>query len=276
MNYVLFDYDGFIAKSYYASLSKDNSEKDDPVTILRELDHEAYCKARDYFNDDVKVIRIVSGHTYKKDIFPGYKGKRKRDDKLGEFRDYVKENFDVIIADNLEADDYLTLFNDFNNQECVVISDDKDLRYYNRIVGRINPREGIIEQDFIVMAENQYVQMISGDSIDCIKGIPRKGEVWARKYLDKNGYSIETVIKAYKEHHIDIDECLKNLVEVTPLCLDYLEDYDVSFYFDTLKPDIKKLCTMEMIEKFIRTISEKIKEIYYDDSKSKEDNEEGT
>lgn len=276
MKYVLLDYDGFIAKAYYASKSKDNEDKDSPIDIILELDHEAYCKGRDYFNEDVKVLRIVSGHTYKKDIFPGYKGKRKRDDELGEFRDYIKENFDVIIAENLEADDYLTLFNDFKNQECLVISDDKDLRYYNTLVSRINPGDPIVLQDESVMGENKLIQMVAGDSIDCIKGIPRKGEVWARKYLDKNGYSIESVIKAYREVRIDIDECLKNLVEVIPLCLDYLPEYDVSHYFNTLRPDIKKLCTMEMIEKFIRNISDKIKEIYYNDSESKKDNEKGT
>lgn len=279
MKYLLLDYDGFMAKSYYASKSKDNDTQDTPIDILLDLEESSIKKAREYFGEDEEIIvlKITSGHSYKKDIFPGYKGKRKRDEEFGEFREYVKENFDITLADNLEADDLITLINDLTDQECLVISDDKDLRYYNRLVSKINPTEPIIEQDFTVMAENKYIQMIEGDSIDCIKGIPRKGEVWSRKYLDKNGYSIESVIKAYKESGVDVDECLKNLVEVIPLNFYFLKDEYHKFAIDLLHNSGDKYSnTMKVIEGFIRSLSENIKEIYYNDSKSKKDNEEGT
>jgi len=274
MKFILLDYDGFIAKAYYKSKSKSNDTGDTPIDILLNLEEQAFNKGIEYFgkNEEIQMLKITSGHSYKKDIFPGYKGKRKKDEELGNFRDYVKENFDIVLADNLEADDLITLINDIHNQECLVISDDKDLRYYNRIISRINPTEPIVEQDLNVMAENKFIQMIEGDSIDCIKGIPRKGEVWSRKYLDKNGYSTESVIKAYKESGVDIDECLKNLVEVIPLNLFFIPE---EYYILAIDMINKKSYanTMKIIEVFIRAISEQIKEVYYSDSKSKENNE---
>lgn len=274
MKFILLDYDGFIVKAYYASKSKDNDTEDTPIDILLNLEEQAFNKGIEYFgeNEEIQMLKITSGHSYKKDIFPGYKGKRKKDEELGNFRDYVKENFDIVLADNLEADDLITLINDIHNQECLVISDDKDLRYYNRIISRINPTEPIIEQDLNVMAENKFIQMIEGDSIDCIKGIPRKGEVWSRKYLDKNGYSTESVIKAYKESGVDIDECLKNLVEVIPLNLFFISEEYYTLAIDMINKK-SYADTMKIIEVFIRAISEQIKEVYYSDSKSKEDNE---
>lgn len=263
---LLLDYDGFVAKSYYASMSKDNSDKDSPDIILQSLTNSAIEKAEEFFGtSEIDVYKILSGHTFKKDLFPSYKSNRKSDEGLGEFRDWVKTNVDVVIAENLEADDLICLIN--SEGDCLVISDDKDLRYYNPIIGRVNPEEEIITQDWLVMVDNQYVQMITGDTIDGIKGIPNRGKVWAQKYLDKTGYSLESVIKAYKENNVSSDECLKNIVEVIPVSIDYIDE-EYKEYLDirlkASKEDVIYSSSMKLIEGFIRFLSKKIKEIYYD------------
>ncbi|MBQ2350070.1 MAG: hypothetical protein II393_02220 [Cytophagales bacterium] len=271
MNYVFLDFDGYIAKSYYASISKDNTDKDEPMVILNNLVLEAEKRAAIFFNsDDIEIYPIVSGHTFKKDIFPGYKGKRKRDEGLGKFRDEVKANYKgLVIAENLEADDLITFANSVIGYKALVFSDDKDLRKYNPITCRLNPTEEV-ECNFSSLEAEQCVQMITGDTIDCIKGIPRKGEVWARKYLDKNGYTLQSVIKAYKDNNVDIDECLKNLAEVIPVCPDYINDLkykdDCIQLFESFKQKkINTLATMKCIEGFLRYLSDSVKEVYYEE-----------
>lgn len=284
---VLLDYDGFVVKSYYASkvkvpkiatsveelLPDDEYEEidDDPLDILLTLEEGAIKRAKEYYNtDNIKILRIMSGHTFKKDIFPGYKGNRKKDEKLGEYIDWVKNNCDVIIAHNLEADDYITLVN--YNQDMLVFSDDKDLRKYNRLCARINPTEEILETPPVIMQEEQLIQMITGDSIDNIKGIKGRGEVYARKLMDKNGYTFDTVVKAYKNNNVDVDECFKNLCEVIPISLDWIDE---EYQGDTkmlikqiLANKFDYMITMSTIEGFCRYINKKVKEVYYNGSKS--------
>lgn len=283
MNYILLDFDGYVAKSYYASISKEKEGNDGPLDILNNLTESAIERAKLFFNSedrDLIVCKIMSGHSFKKDIFPGYKNNRKADEEFGLFRDYVKENVkDVIVAENLEADDLITFMNAYTGYEAIVFSDDKDLRKYNPICGRINPGEDILET-FGDMSPEQLIQMITGDSIDNIKGIPRKGEVWARKYLDKNGYTLDNVIRAYKENNVDIDECFKNLLEVIPISPEFVsEDYSewcekayLQFIMDG-KWDYTT--TMKIIEGFMRYINKKVKEVYNNDSKSEEAVQEG-
>lgn len=272
MNYLFLDYDGFVAKSYFASISKDNTDKDKPEVILQNLIESALERAEKYFNNSegVMAYKILSGHTFKKDIFPGYKGKRERNEGLGEFRDWVKKNEKgLLIADNLEADDLITFCNSMINYSGLVFSDDKDLRKYNPVTCKLNPLEEVLA-NFSPLECEQYIQMITGDTIDNIKGIPRRGEMWARKYLDKNGYSFENVIKAYKENNINIDECLKNIVEVTPVCPEFIDEnysdwmeelFEKSLYY---KKEDKTTATLKCIEGFIRYISQKVREVYYD------------
>lgn len=268
---VLLDYDGFVVKSYYASKSKDNITGDEPLDILLSLEEGAIKRAKEYYNaDNIKILRIMSGHTFKKDIFPGYKGQRKKDEELGEYRDWVKNNCDIVMAYNLEADDYITLVN--YNQDMLVFSDDKDLRKYNRLCARINPTEEIIETPPVIMQEEQLIQMITGDSIDNIKGIKGRGEVYARKLMDKNGYTFDTVVKAYKNNNVDVDECFKNLCEVIPISLDWIdEDYLGDAKMLRKQILINKfdyIITMSTIEGFCRYINKKVKEVYYNGSKS--------
>ena len=45
------------------------------------------------------------------------------------------------------------------------------------------------------------------------------------KILDKEGYSIESVIKVYKENNVDIDSCMRDIMLVLPLCRRFTDNY---------------------------------------------------
>lgn len=226
----LLDFDGYICKSYYAMLGKESADFDEMLALLEELVESAISK----MPKDTEAFKYISGHTYKKDIYPSYKANRKRDEVLGEYRDFIKLYYegDLIKSPVLEADDLIVMDYEHYTQEgfdVVVFSDDKDLRHYCQKYCKINLNEEIVEQKISDMFINRLVQFIAGDREDNVQGIYGLGEKKALKELERlNGINIRNVITLYKEKGISIDECLKNIILISPLHETVVEDYEWS------------------------------------------------
>ena len=224
----LLDFDGYICKAFYASIAR----------------------LKDNFGHGA-VIKVISGHTYKKDVYPSYKLGRKRNEDLGAFREYVKLTYeDLKIVPNLEADDVITMMaEDLGN--CIVFSDDKDLRYYNPQYCKININEEIgYEADY---KKKQLIQLLVGDKEDDIAGIPKVGEKTAEKLLDMYGWNIDSVIEIYRDKQVTIDECLKNLLLISPIRKENVIDYRYGLDDST---------TLNNILGHFRYWNEKVTEIY--------------
>lgn len=254
MNKVLLDYDGFIARAFYAGY--DPEYPDDYSGCfdkLKEMEKDAENKAIDFFNSDevYEIHRIVSGHSFKKDFYPTYKAQRKNDEALGDFRDIIKRQNNVVIADYLEADDYIILSNECARDCSIVFSDDKDLHKYCKWTCKLGHDDQISKDRF--SKEAQLIQMITGDSCDNIKGVPQFGEAKAKKYLDSVGYNLDAVIRLYKTREISLEECVKNFVLVHPVARGVLDTIrDINFMY---KP-------MELVYIVTHEIAERVKKIY--------------
>lgn len=224
----LLDFDGYICKSYYAIISKGSTDFDEMLALLEELVEAVILK----MPKNTDVLKYISGHTYKKDIYPSYKANRKRDELLGEYRDFIKLYYEgqLIKSPVLEADDLIVMDYEHFTQEgfnVVVFSDDKDLRYYCKTYCKINLNEEIVEQKISDMYINRIVQFVAGDNEDNVKGIFGLGEKKALKELERlGGINIRNVIRLYKEKEILIDECLKNIILISPLYEKVVEDYE--------------------------------------------------
>ena len=79
------------------------------------------------------------------------------------------------------------------------------------------------------MWSRQLEQMMAGDSEDNIKGIPKIGMKTAEKILTNTGYSIESVIREYKNRDIDIDSCLRDLLLIIPMSEDYIDNTETIY-----------------------------------------------
>lgn len=270
--YALLDYDGYICKSYYAN-KEDIMNMDEAESILYDLTKCSVQKAKDYFKtNNVKCLPMVSGHSWKKDIYPSYKAHRKRNEYLGLYREHIikKMSKDIVIADCLEADELIVCTSDYlraNKEKFIVFSDDKDLRYYSELYCKINITEQIEEQDLSLLWKMHLMQMLIGDKEDNIQGIPKVGEKTAEKLLDVYGYDIASVVQCYKDKQVDIDTCLKDLLLVIPLSQDYLEDrklghevgQEIIIYGEADALDIYKA-----IESQVKYLNKKVTEIYKD------------
>ncbi len=235
MPVALLDYDGYVCKSFYAN-KEDLMNFESAEKILDDLTYSSIKKAARYFNckfEDIKVVKILSGHSWKKEIYPSYKRTRKRDEFLGMYRQIISERGDVVKIEPLEADELLIIINDyiksFEDGKCIVFSDDKDLRYYADTYCKINITEEIVKQDPQALIYNQLAQMLIGDKEDNICGVPKIGEKTASKILTQYGYTLKNVIKIFKEKEVDIDMALRDLLLVVPLAECYLNDIDPAY-----------------------------------------------
>ena len=247
----LLDFDGYICKAYYATISKGSTDFDEMLALLKELVESAKSKVE----KDAIIKYYISGRTYKKDIYPSYKANRKKDPLLGEFREFVKLYYgNELIKDDVEADDLIVAdYEDYDrNFNPVVFSDDKDLRYYCKRYCKINISEEIIEQDEKEMEQHRIIQFLTGDKEDNIQGVYGIGEKKALIELNKlGGVTIENVIKVYKNKGISIDECLKNLILISPLHSKVVENYCYDELLNNIIGDFKYW-------------NKKVKDIYYE------------
>ena len=150
-------------------------------------------------------------NNYRVDLHPGYKGHRKKNTKAEWFDDLKlwASNFPGShLCDGYEADDQVRIWAleaDKANMPRVVITVDKDL---DCIAGaHWNPRKRefyVVEEDY---ADYFYwKQMLMGDSVDAIPGIPRCGPVKAEKLLvgcDDRKSRQDAVCRAYHDHYGD-------------------------------------------------------------------------
>lgn len=276
--YTLLDYDGYICKAYYAGIKENNAEE-----LLKGMEDIAIEKTMDAFNcraSQIELIRVVSGHTYKKDIYPSYKINRKRDEKLSNFITYVREQLrknDIYAIKSLEADDTLLILQKYFDHEharSIILSDDKDLKYYATLSSKLNMDKEIHSADMDDWL-SIYAQMLAGDKEDNIKGIPGIGMKTASKMLLESSSKLgmlESVIKIFKQKNIDIDSCLRDILLVSPTCGLYSssENSDLTLNIaqrvltrindDELDREVSNLILSQ-----INSLSTVVKSIYKDD-----------
>lgn len=113
-----------------------------------------------------------------------YKGNRpdRKPAHYGAIREYLTKQWGATIINGMEADDQLAIRATALGDKAVICSLDKDLkqvpgRHYNWVTGKL---ETISELEG---RRNLYVQMLTGDVADNIKGIYGIGEKTARKLL---------------------------------------------------------------------------------------------
>ena len=130
--------------------------------------------------DEYKIF-LTSKDNFRKKIYPEYKANRKTPPPkhLIFLKDYLINDWNAIEADGMEADDYLAIH---QNENTVICSIDKDLlqvagKHYNFVkkqASEVEEFEGL---------KRFYLQLLTGDSSDNIKGIEGIGPVKGSKAL---------------------------------------------------------------------------------------------
>jgi DNA polymerase I len=132
------------------------------------------------------VIALSGSDNWRKGLEPQYKANRKNVRKpvvFNPLRDFIRNRWEVLEEDGLEADDLLGLN---AGRVDILCSSDKDLmtvpgRHFNPN----KPEDGIRRVTEREADYNLLVQALTGDSTDNYPGCPGVGPVSARKMLDE-------------------------------------------------------------------------------------------
>ena len=174
------------------------------------------------FGNFAKPILFFSdSKNFRKKISPDYKGHRNRKKPCG-YKRVIRDlriNYKVIVMKTLEADDAMGIYATAHPGNTIV-SPDKDMR---QIPGKlynltdttyITPEEG---------AKWHLIQTLAGDQTDGYSGVPGIGVKRAETLFNKEGYSWQTVLKAFNDKGLTEDDALLNARLARILTLD---DYD--------------------------------------------------
>ena len=174
------------------------------------------------FGDFAKPILFFSdSNNFRKKISPEYKGHRNRKKPCGYKRVIrnLRIQYEVIVMKTLEADDAMGIYATAHPGN-IIVSPDKDMR---QIPGKLYNLETTQDITAKEGAKWHYIQTLAGDQTDGYSGVPGIGVKRAETLFDKEGYSWDTVVKAFTDKGLTVDDALLNARLARILTLD---DYD--------------------------------------------------
>lgn len=171
------------------------------------------------------IICFTSPNSFRKKLLPSYKENRKDKRKPLAYYNvlrWVKENYNCVEADGLEADDCIGIMATLYAQSSIIISGDKDFKtipglFYDFIHNELH----IINK---VEADYWHLyQTLVGDTTDNYKGCPKVGAVSAKRLLEKYP-TWQTVVQAYEKAGLSEHEAL---IQARVARILRAEDYDL-------------------------------------------------
>lgn len=183
----------------YQSIWGANSTKD----IKKKLDQTISSIMGDLEGSTGKIAIKGEGN-FRKDIYPAYKGNRKKEltEQEKEFftyaYKYLETGWKSVPAHNMEADDLLAMWN--TEEPGIIVSIDKDLLQVPGLHFNTRKKEytNMTEEDASLLL---HTQVLMGDSVDNITGLKGIGKVKAAKVMEGVPFSkhLDTVKTFWRE-----------------------------------------------------------------------------
>ena len=195
--------------AYRAAFASEYETKwDDDHWTLLSSETEMKAEVERFFENLSKTLRsddilpvFSPRENFRLDIFPAYKANRKDKRKPLGLRwlvQWIQSKYNGIMAENMEADDLIGILCTRNPTKTVAVSGDKD--FGTLPVAWYNPLKDEKRMSSPQEASNFHlIQTLAGDSTDGYMGVKGIGVVTAKKLLDKDGYTWDTVVKAYEK-----------------------------------------------------------------------------
>jgi DNA polymerase-1 len=169
---------------------------------------------KEKLKSDNVVMCLSDRANFRRKLYPEYKSNRSKSRLpiiLRQVKQWIIEELGGVMWANLEADDVISILatDKAMDEETIIVSIDKDFKGVPGIYFDYN--KGEYHQPSEEEADNFHlIQTITGDATDGFKGVPKMGPVTANKLLDKEGYTWETVVKAYEKAGLTEQDALIN------------------------------------------------------------------
>lgn len=167
------------------------------------------------------VLFFSDSKNFRKKIMADYKGHRNRKKPCGYKRviNKLKEEYEVVILPTLEADDAMGIYAT-KYPGNVICSPDKDMR---QIPGKLHDMKDTVTIEPEEGRRWHLIQTLAGDQTDGYAGAPSFGVKRAESYFEEEGYTWESVVKAFASKDLSEDVALQNAQLAKILTVD---DYD--------------------------------------------------
>jgi len=173
------------------------------------VERELYNIATDLGCFDDSILFFSDSINFRKSIDPAYKGHRNRKKPCGYKRviNKLKEEYPVVVMPTLEADDALGIYAT-KEPGHILCSPDKDMR---QIPGQLyDLTDGVVTVEPEDGRRWHLIQTLAGDQTDGYAGVPGIGIKRAVALFEKEGYTWDTVVKAFAEKDLGEDVALMN------------------------------------------------------------------
>jgi hypothetical protein len=172
------------------------------------VERELYNIATNLGCFDDSILFFSDSVNFRKSIDPAYKGHRNRKKPCGYKRviNKLKEEYNVVVMPTLEADDAIGIYATKETGH-IVCSPDKDMR---QIPGDLYDLDGVVTVTPEEGRRWHLIQTMSGDQTDGYAGVPGIGIKRAVALFEKEGYTWDTVVKAFAEKDLGEDVALMN------------------------------------------------------------------
>jgi 5'-3' exonuclease len=218
---------------FYLSLTGEKllDENNEPIKVdgkftYRDRTFEESCNVVDTYLTN--ILEVTNATHYvgffggssksRKEIYPEYKANRKDAEPLKNLYEMKvhladKWKFHWLSGCIDETDDYVASFYSQNSQKSFIVSPDKDLLGLEGTHYNPKRNEWITNESWVADV-NFWKSMVTGDTVDNIKGIPGKGEKYADKVIvgldnDFKKYVLEEYVNFFGEYK-GIEEFYKN------------------------------------------------------------------
>jgi len=221
----LIDADSII---YITAFDKKDSLKPKTLQECKDLVDSLIFNMLSYTRSTHYLLFLTVGKNFRYDIYPLYKANRKYGEKPEHFdavKEYLITKYNAIHHPKLESDDLVCIYKE-NLSNSFISSPDKDILYLKgetfdyKNFKWVNTSEEEANLFF-------WTSMITGDSVDNIKGIPGKGDKFAESMLKpffSNQMLSSIVFEEYFNYfgeEVAIQEFYKNY-----MCLKMKTEYD--------------------------------------------------
>ena len=169
---------------------------------------------KEKLKSDNVVMCLSDRANFRRKLYPEYKSNRSKSRLpiiLRQVKQWIIEELGGVMWANLEADDVISILatDKAMDEETIIVSIDKDFKGVPGIYFDYN--RGEYHQPSEEEADNFHlIQTLMGDGTDGFSGVPKIGPVTAKKLLDKEGYTWDTVVKAYEKAGLTEQDALMN------------------------------------------------------------------
>ena len=176
---------------------------------MRNVERDLAKIKQEFMWDNPELVLFFSdSENFRKKIYPDYKGHRNRKKPCG-YRRVISElskQYEVVRMAELEADDAMGIYATTNPGN-IIVSPDKDMR---QIPGKLYDLKETVTIGELDGHRWHYIQTLAGDQTDGYGGVPGIGVKKAAALFEEEGYTWETVVKAFESKGLGEEDALMN------------------------------------------------------------------